>query len=714
MATIGKIRKRSGLLIAIIGVALGLFVLSDFITTGKRQSSDPLAEVFGEKITYQEFTARVEQQKEFYQMQYGQDLQLAAADLFQINNQVYDQMVRDIILQKEYDDLGLEVSDAEFAEMFTGRFVHPMIRQYFTNPETGVFDPNQVAMYIEGLNEMPEEDQRRWRMIEKMILEERITSKFTTLVNKGYYLPQAFIERDHVEKNRKFVTLYTGLQYNTLSDSAVTVTDEELKTYYDAHQHEFEYDEPIGFADFVIFDIKPSDIDMSIAKTEVDCTYSSFSTVLDDELISLIYSRSDIDFTWDSSYLRREVLPVKADTLFNAKLGTLVPPYLDNNVFFMHRLLDRKLLPDSLEASHILIAYQGAMRADESITRTKEEAKLLADSLFGASKGTDSTAFSNLSVKFSSDPSVAQNAGYLGWFPEVMMITEFNAACLNNPVGSYQLVETAFGFHVIKVLGKTKPVDKVKIATIQRTVEPSKETSDSIYNMSSVFATISTDQGAFDKAIVDNGYTKRVAENVKTTDFTLAGITEGREIVRWMFKEETEKGVTSTVFDMVSESKYVVAIVKDKRQKGLATFEDVKEIITPFAKKDKKAQMLMDQMNSALSGAGSVEAVASKLKTEVDTFDVTFSTYSLPSYGPEPELVGIITASKPNVMSKAIQGEMGLFVYMIKEVIEPTVPADRNMVMSQKVAFFQSKTNYELFKALERKAEIEDNRILYY
>lgn len=714
MATIGKIRKRSGLLVAIIGVALGLFVLSDFITKGKRHSSEPLAVVFGDKITYQDFTSRVEQQKDFYKMQYGQEIQFAAADVFQINNQVYDQMVRDIILEKEYDDLGLQVSDAEFAEMFTGRFVHPMIRQYFTNPETGVFDANQVAMYIEGLNEMPEEDQHRWKMIEKMILEERIASKFTTLVNKGYYIPQAFIDRDNVEKNRKYVTFYTGLQYNTISDSAVSVTDEELQAYYEAHKHEFEYDEPIGFADFVIFDIKPSDIDMDIAKTEVDCTYAAFSTVPDDELISLIYSRSDIDYTWDSSYLRREVLPVKADTLFTAKIGAVVAPYLDNNVFYMHRLMDRKTLPDSLEAAHILIAYQGAMRADEKITRSKEEAQLLADSLFGVAKGLDSTAFSNLAVQFSSDPSVAQNAGYLGWFPEGMMIQEFNAACLNNPVGSYQLVETAFGFHIIKVMGKTKPVEKVKIATIQRTVEPSKETSDSIYNMASVFATVSTDQAAFDKAIVDNGYTKRVAENVKTTDFTLAGITEGREIVRWMFKEETEKGVASTVFDLVSESKYVVAIVKDKKEKGLAAFEDVKEIITPFAKKDKKAQMLMDQMNSALAGAGSVEAVAAKLKADVDTFDVTFSTYSLPGYGPEPEVVGIITASKPNVMSKVVEGEMGLFVFMVKEIVEPAAPADRNMVMSQKVAFFQSKTNYELFKALERKADIEDNRILYY
>jgi len=280
-------------------------------------------------------------------------------------------------------------------------------------------------------------------------------------------------------------------------------------------------------------------------------------------------------------------------------------------------------------------------------------------------------------------------------------------------IGSYTVVETVFGYHVIKVIDKTKPINKVKIATIQRTVEPSTTTSDSIYNLANVFAAESQNPEAFEKNIIDKGYTKRVADKVKTTDFTLPGIAEGREVIRWAYNEETEPGMVSTVFSLDTETKYVIAVLKTRAEKGQAPFESVKTLIEPFAKKEKKAQMLMEKMNAALNGTATVDALAQKLEADIDTFDVTFSTYSLPGYGPEPEVVGYITSSGKGKLSKAIKGEMGIFVYTVIDIVEAP-PADAKAIMAQKMQFFQSKVNYELFKALQRKADIEDNRILYF
>ncbi len=716
MATIGKIRKRSGLLLAIVGGALLLFVLNDLFSPSggpSRRDNGPVAVVFGEEVTAQDFFAKVEERKEMYMMQYGSELQFSASDNFQINNEVFDQLVKNLILQEEYDKLGLAVSDAELAELLTGRFVHPLIRQLFTNPETGVFDANQVAAFIESLDERSEEERRQWNMYEKMILEERIYTKYVTLVNKGYYIPKAFIDRDNIEKNKKFKTVYTGLQYSSIADSTLTVTDEEIKAYYEKHKHEFVYDEPIASAEFVIFDLKPSATDLAEAKVATDTAYAKFLRTLDADLPVFINANSDVDYIWDSSYLRREVLPVKADTLFNAKPGTFVEPYIDNFVFYMHKLLDRKLLPDSLNAAHILIPWKGAFRADSAVVRTKEEAKAFADSLLAVVRSKDSASFSNLAMQFSSDPSAKQNAGFMGWFPEGAMVSAFNKACLDNPVGANVVVETEYGYHIIRVVDKTKPVSKVKIATIQRTVEPSDATSDSIFNLANEFATLSTDSVAFDKTILDKGYTKRLAEKVTMKDFTLAGISEGREIVRWIFSEETEPGMVSTVFSLDNEDKYVVVLMDNVKQKGQAEFEDVKTLLEPLAKREKKSQMLLEKMNSALSGSNSIEAVAAKLKTEIDTFDVTFSSFSLPGYGPEPEIIGRMTAGQKGVLSKPVAGEMAVYVYTVTEILEAP-PIDPKMVMMQKAAFFQSKVNYELFKALERVAEIEDNRILFY
>lgn len=714
MATIGRIRKHSGLLIGIIGVALVLFVLSDFMTSsGGRKSVEPLAVVFGEKVNYQDFSAKVEERKAQYMMQYGQELQFTSSDNFQISNEVYDKMVENLILQEEYDKLGLAVSDAELGELFTGKYVHPMINQLFTNPETGVFDPGQVAMYIQSIEERSPEEQQNWRMYEKMIIEERLKTKYVSLVNKAFYLPKAFIDRENTDRNKKFVTTYTGLRYASISDSTISVTDEEMKKYYDEHKYDFVFDEATASVDFIIFDVKPSVTDHKFIKQKVDTIFSHFTKTLDADMTAFINSSADIDFIWDSSYLRREVLPVKADTLFGAKAGTFVEPYIENNIYFMHKLLDRKLIPDSLKASHILIAYQGAANADSSVLRTKEQAKFIADSLLNVVRGKDSVFFAQVAVANSNDPSVKQNAGYFDWFQEGMMVPEFNKACVEGANGSFTVVETVFGYHVIKVIDKTKPINKVKIATIQRTVEPSTTTSDSIYNLANVFAAESQTAEAFEKNIVDKGYTKRVADKVKTTDFTLAGIGEGREVVRWAYNEDTDLGAVSTVFSLDTETKYVIAVLKSRAEKGQAEFEDVKPLIEPFAKKEKKAQMLMEKMNSALNGTATVEALAKKINAEVDTFDVTFSTYSLPGYGPEPEIVGNITASSKGKLSKAVKGEMGIFVYVVLDVVEAP-PVDPKAIMAQKMQFFQSKVNYELFKALQRKAEIEDNRILYF
>ena len=714
MATIGKIRKHSGLLVGAIGVALALFILSDFLgLKNRRHSFEPLAVVFGEKIKYQDFTTKVEERKAMYMMQYGKEINFSSADNFHINNEVYEKMIESLILKEEYDKLGLAVSTDEIGELFTGKYVHPLIKQLFTNPETGVFDPSQVAMYISSLEERSSEEQYNWHLYENMIIEERTRNKYVSLVNKAFYLPKAFMDRENNDRNKKYVTEYTGLRYASISDSTITVTDEEIKNYYESHKYDFVYDEPFAAVDFVIFDVKPSATDFKFMKEKIDTIYSHFKNTGIDDVVSFINTNSDIEFKWDSSFLRREVLPVKADTLFDAKIGSFVEPYLESNVYYMHKLLDRKMIPDSLKAAHILIAYKGAANADSSVVRTKEQAKHIADSLLMVVKGKDSAFFSQTAIANSNDPSVKQNAGFFGWFQEGMMVHEFNKACVEGAKGSYSVIETDFGYHVIKVIDKTKPINKVKIATIQRTVEPSKETSDSIYNLANVFAAESQTSELFEKNIIDKGYTKRVAEKLRIADFTLPGINEGREVIRWAYNKDTKNGTVSTVFALDGESKYVIALLKTKTEKGIAPFESVKNIVEPFAKKEKKAQMLIDKMNSALNGVSSVEALANKLKSEVDTFDVSFSTYSLPGFGPEPEVIGNITASAKGKLSKVIKGEMGVFIYNVIDIVEPQ-PADYQNIKAQKTQFFQSKVNYELFRALQQKADIEDNRILYF
>lgn len=710
MATIGKIRKRSGLLLIFVGLALVAFILGDFVRKNNRHSQEPLAVVSSEKISNRDFNAKVDEQKELFKIQNG-DAAMTTAQTFELYNSVFDQMVNNVLVQKEYDALGLAVGERELLDLFSGKFVHPFILKLFTNPETGQFNPAAVTQYVEKLEELPAEQQQQWHAIENAILNDRIMSKYSALVSKAYYLPKAFAKRDFEAKNKKYVVRYFGLRYNTISDSAITVDEKQMREYYDKHKHEYESDAFVDF-EYVVFDIKPSATDVNAAMLKISEAYEALKSAKDEEVASVVLTRSDQEYTWDSSYVRREALPANADTLIKMPLGTTIAPYANQYTFFIHRLIDKKSVADSINADHILVAYKGATRADEKVIRTKDQAKKLADSLLNVVKKGDSITFAKLAAQFSNDPSAAQNGGKLGWFAEGTMVPGFNKACLNTAPKNYTIAETDFGFHVIRVNQKTKPVEKYKVATIQYTIMPSKQTADSIYNLASTFASVAKDSASFNKMIIDKGYNKRIAEKVKVSDYTFPGVQEGREIIRWAYKEKVTKGTVSTVFDLMGEDKNVIAILKNRHEKGIASFEEVKAFIQPFVKKEIKSQKLLEKVKGAMNGSSNIEAIAQKLNVEVDTTDLTFATYSVPAYGPEAAFVGTVSSLAKGKMSKPIIGESAIFVAIVDDISVPEV--NLAPVYAQQNSFFASRVSYELMQILARIAKIEDNRVLYF
>jgi len=717
MATIGKIRKHSGLLIGLVGLAIVAFVLQDYL--GSRNGSrelEPIAEVNGEDLSYVDFTQRADELKNIYSL--ARRLQgmpnfndFTSKDAFDINNSVYTMMVRKAILDREFDELGLAVSNAELAEFITGKMPHPLIQQFFSDDKG--FNPNSVKMYIESIDIKSPEERQQWGAIVRYILEERMTQKYVGLISKAYYMPKAFLDRDNVNSNKKYVTTYTVLPYSTIDDSKITVTDEELEKFYEDHKDEYYYEERVAALYYVIFNVKPSKTDYSKAQNRVDSLFSIFRETQNKDMASFISAYSGSDFKWDSSYVRRDVLPVKADSLFSSPIGSVVNPYMENDVYSMHKLMDRKVLPDSIKASHILVSFKGAVNAQPNVTRTKEQAKQKADSLLAIVNGKDSANFATVAIKNSDDPSVKNNSGFAGWIPEGSYPKKYNEVCVESALGSCKVAETDFGYFIIRVMDRTKPIDKIKMATLSIKVEPSRLTTDSIYSNAIGFASETATFWVFDKNVAAKGLNKSVANSVTVADFTIPGIDEGRALVQWAFAETTCAGMISPVMSFDGESKYVVAVLRDIHQKGQASFEDAKEYITPLVKKEKKAQQLIEKMNGSLKGVSSVSQLASKLATEVDTFDVAFSTKTLPGAANEPEVIAAMTASKKGVLSKPVQGEMGVYVFSVSSIVEAP-KADYKMLAGQKSNEFQAKLNKELFKSLENSADVKDNRATKY
>lgn len=122
---------------------------------------------------------------------------------------------------------------------------------------------------------------------------------------------------------------------------------------------------------------------------------------------------------------------------------------LERNDFVKAKEVESDDIPDEVAASHILISYKGADRADSNINRSKEEAKAEAERILGLIVN-DNKDFAEMAKKHSDGPSKTKG-GDLGKFKFEVMAKAFSEAAFALDIGSVsEVVETGFGFHIIK------------------------------------------------------------------------------------------------------------------------------------------------------------------------------------------------------------------------------------------------------------------------
>lgn len=570
MAVIGKIRKHSGLLVIVIGVALAAFVLGDLSKT-KTQNTNTIGEINGEKVSYREFSTRLEQNLGYEKQRLGKQ-NLSAAENFSVRQLTWNQFLSDVILGNEYDELGLKVSSDELFELVQGNYPHRFILQYFANPNTGEFDRNVVLSFLQNIDNMDPANTQQWLQLEKAIKSDQLAQKYINLVKKGYYIPDELAKFEYLAQNNKVKINLVTKQYNEISDSLITVTDDGIKKYYNDHIADYQQQEELRDIEYVMFEVKPSVEDRVRTTNQINEFFNEFKTT--DDVITFVNAVSDIRY--DSTFFKKGELPVQLDeVMFNAEIGHIVEPYLDNDVYHMAKLIDAQVRPDSLNASHVLISYVGAQFADPEVTRSREEAKLLADSILSV-VNRNKDKINELAVALSDDPSAAENEGETGWFPDMAMVGSFNNAVLDNPVNSVVIAETAFGYHVIRVMGKKGFNKKVRVAIINRAIEASGQTYQDVYTEASKFGALNTTPEEFENSIVELGLNKRSVPGLRTMSNYIAGIENPRSIVQWAYNDLTEIGSISPIFDL--DGKYVVAILTAIHEKGDLPLDEVYEI----------------------------------------------------------------------------------------------------------------------------------------
>jgi parvulin-like peptidyl-prolyl isomerase len=581
-----------------------------------------------------------------------------------------------------------------------------LIQQYFTNPETGVFDRNLVIQYLQNLNNMAPEAKQQWISLEQYIKNDRLRTKYNNLIFKGFYAPDPLAKEAFEEENEKASIEYLAQRYSQVPDSLISPTDEDYEKQYDKHKELFKQT-PYRNIDYVVFDIVPSIEDLQDARKEMNSLYEEFKSADDDARFVLINSDRPFDSTWKTE----GQLPVQIDSLmFNSDPGMVAEPYMMSNTFYLSKLIEVAQRPDSMKATHILLAYQGAFRAAPETTRTNEQAEALADSLVQVLKSS-STKIEDIAVVYSDDPSAQTNNGDLGWFADGTMVYNFNEAVINNRVGMFVVAETPFGYHVIKVTGKKDAVKKVKVATVVREVIPSNETYQQTFAKASKLASENKTLEEFDIAVEDNRLNKRTVQKVHEMDNNISGLNFPRQLIKWSFNEDTEEGTVSEVFDL--DGQFVVAVVTLKSEDEYPPLDEVRTRLNSYVYNDLKGKVLLDEMNDM---GNDFEAIAQNGSFDKDEMSaLTFSSRNIKGFGTENEIIGSMFGLNPGDFYGPVAGKGGVFFVKLNNRVAAGEMQNYAEIAKKESDDWRRRIEQgAAYNALEKVTDIEDNRFIFY
>ena len=698
MGIIGSIRKHSGWAVAIVGIAILAFILGDL--TKNNGGIPDVGKVNGEVLTSQRFNEKVAEMENNYKVQ-QQTTQVPAEMENQIREQVWAQFVDESLMEEQAAKLGLRVSPAEVNDMFTGRFIHPYVRQSFTDPQSGQFDVRFVSQFIENFDQLDTMRRMQWVELEKYCKTDREQQKYSTLINAGFYMPKALAAKVAEYAGTVANVRVVSMPFSSVSDDEAAVADADYEKYYNEHKAEFRVREELRDLEFIAFPVNPTQQDLADIQEQVNKVWAEFQTVPADEVAFFVNAESDRSY--DSSYRRANTFKAPFDEqIAAAKDGDMLAPVMAGNEWMMAKVISSAVRPDSLRASVVYILNQNA---GGNIMRSDAQAKSLADSVLALVNGNKMT-FEQAVEQFSDDPQKGETKGDMDWQLDGGY-GFLNEELVNRPVGSCFVFEhpQGVGYFLVKVTDNTKAEKKYRVALITREIAASAATNRAVYNEANRFAGQNRNITDFTAAAQQQNLQVRNAR-VTMMSNNLSGIGNARSIVQWAYNEDTKVGA---VADQVYEcdGMFVVVALKDVFKKGFATLEQVRPMIEQAVRLDKKGELLMARADEAVKAAQDITSIAVKLNTTVDTIDsVSFADYYFDRYGMEPKVQAAISAKKSGLVGP-VKGASGVYMVQIDSKA-PRAAADGQVTMQLEQGY-RSKARMAS-QVLREQAQIVDQR----
>jgi len=726
MSVLEKIRSRTGLLVGIIAVALVIFVLEGALNSGRSlfgTNERTVGTIAGKNIDYNEFQAKLNSAIQTYE-QNGQKVDDQTKQ--NLVDQVWNEFIGNNVLKVSYKTVGVSVGEDELYDLMVTH-PHQIVVGQLSDKQTGKaypnfakpdgsLDPAKLAGFVQ---QMTPEQEAFWKKVEDFVHDTRMAEKYNNLLKKGLYVTEAEGKADYEKQSTSYNVSFVAKRYSTVSDSAVKVTDEDIQNYYSNHAYLFQNPETSRKIEYVAFDAyaTPEDIaDIKKQMADIATEFKNKKTLSEDS--ALMQAENENNGVDIGLFKKNMISPEVDSSIFTAEKGAVYGPFQENNMIKVIKLEDKVNMLDSAKVRHILISYAGAGAAPE-VKRTKEQAKKMADSLLALLKK-DVKKFPEFVKNYSDDggkkmpPTKKEGETYMGkdgdygWLNERSGFVEpFKNFGLQGKKGELGVVESQFGYHVMEVTDVSKGTNtKYKLATIQRKIQPSEKTLNDMNLKASEFAGKNNTPELFTKGLEEQKLAPRIADNVKEGDKQLPGLDNPKELIRWVYS--SKKGDISQAYQF--GNRFIVAKLTEIKEKGTAPLDQVKDEVTLKAKQAKKAEDFIKEFDANLAGAKTTDELASKMKVPAEKMDgLLFGSYSVTGLGKEDVMCGVVSALKPNTLSKALKGQNAVYVVSVLEK-KPAQGAYSKAVQSAINMSLSSRVDYEAYEAQKTLANIEDHK----
>ena len=701
MALIGTLRtKMTKWVVGFVALAIVSFILNDLFGNGPRAlfggTDNTIGEIGGTSISLEEFQAAVQERENNYILNFGR--QAGDREMISLRQQAWDLLIARHAVVPQFEKVGVKVPSDEIWDMIQGKNVEEGIKSSFVD-SAGGFDRNRLMSYIKSLDAQPvnSEPRIRWDMFKKELAPSRERIKYENLLLKTNYVTNDDSEHEYHTQNDVAEVKYVFVPFFAVSDSAIKISDSDLKGYYEKNKIKFKAENTRSIS-YVAFPIAASSEDTTAIREDMIKLANDFKTVSEDSVFASVNTDGQNAFT----KYNISSLPIY---LANQSLttGLVKGPFLDANSFKIVKVV--KVDTDTVfnaKASHILIKW------DNTTDEAKKVAKVKAQKILNDIKG--GADFAAKAREFGTD-GTASRGGDLGWFPSGQMVKPFEKAVFDaKRVGLInELVETEFGYHIISVT-ELKNNISYSVATIEREITPSDETQNEAYRKADTFSGDLSGVADFKEKAKKENLAVLDANDIGTAERRVNNLGDARPLVTWLFRD-AKIGKVSEVFDL--DDNYVVAVMTAETEKGFKSMEKVKEEITPTVRNGLKGKIIAGKLAEQ---KGTLEEIA-KVYPDAsvgNSSDLKLNTNNLSTAGFDPIAVGKAFSLDNGKRSQPFVGENGvLIIEMQNKTVAPAI-GDYSMFKNQTLQNLNNRGGLNIAEAIKEASKIEDKRYKFY